>query len=106
MRIRIKYHCVFFIIVFSILFSSLISSIIYEDTKISYKEVGYNNGSIDTKIDVIEKVRNSIGIIDVNSCNEMYMDDNSNIIPFIEVKTSSLSAVKYDNKLIGFCLKE
>jgi len=102
----IKYYCVFFIIVSSIFFSSLISSIIYDDTKISYKEVGYNDGSIDTRIDIIKKVRNSIGIIDVNSCNEMYKDDNFNIIVFITVKTSSLYAVKYENKLIGFCLEE
>ncbi|HEW97393.1 MAG TPA: hypothetical protein ENF37_01935 [Beggiatoa sp.] len=67
-------------------------------------EVGSIYGSTRTKIDMVKKIRDIMG--NDNSCHEMYTDDNFTAIAFIDVKATTLYAVKYDNGLIGFCLQE
>jgi hypothetical protein len=106
MSINIKKNlwCILLISVFFILLIIFISLFVYEQTKSSYMEVGSIYGSTRTKIEMVEKIRGIMG--DDNSCDEMYTDDNFTAITFITVKTTAVYAVKYDNGLIGFCLRE
>jgi hypothetical protein len=106
MSMNMKKHlrCILLLSVFFMLLTISISYAVYKNTKSSYKKVGHNQGSIQTKLEVIEKVRDIIGV--TNSCHEIYMDNDLTLITFISVKSSDLYIVKDDNGLVGFCLSE
>lgn len=95
-------YCMIILSVLFIVLMIFISSAIYKQTKYSYKNVGYNDGSIQTKIDIIRNAKYIIGAID--SCDERYINSRYTIIPFIEVKSTTLYIIKYNDREFYFCL--
>jgi len=104
MSMKKNLQCIVLVSILFILLILFVSSVVYENVKSSYKNVGYNDGSIQTKMNLVKKVSDIIG--DTNSCNKMYTNGDFTVTTFIEVKATTLYAVKYDNGLIGFCLRE
>lgn len=95
---HIMYICIFFFVLF---IATII--VVYKSTKSSHYAVGYNDGTIIAKVDMIEMVKNKMGF--THFCNEL---PNSKLetITFIKVKAIVLYAKKYPNGQVSFCLKE
>jgi hypothetical protein len=88
MSMKKDLRCLWFASLFFIILILFISLMIYENTKSSYKNIGYDEGSIQTKMDLVKKVNTIIG--GTHSCNKMYTNDDFTAITFIEVKATTL----------------
>lgn len=77
--------------------------IVYESTKSSYEAVGYNNGMITTKFDIVNVIKNKIDT--THFCNEISNPKLETTV-LITVKATALYATKYPNGLVSFCLAE
>jgi len=101
MYISLRYLLIILAFFTSILIGAII--IVYESTKSSYHAVGYNNGEIITKLDIVEVVKHKIGAS--RDCKNISSSKLETIV-FIEAKATTLYATKHPNGLVSFCLAE
>lgn len=71
----------------------------YRMAKESYKAVGYNDGTIIQRYEIIEKLKK---IKKLESCPP----SSNELIEFISVKAISVYAIKRDDGHISFCIIE
>jgi len=72
--------------------------IIYNKTKKAYWKVGFNDGTIQARIDIIEEVEEAFGNID--NCP---FNNSTEYIELINVKAESLYLIKNKDGSVYFC---
>jgi hypothetical protein len=86
-------------LVICLLISVFFTVYIYHQTKKSYWSVGFNDGSIDARLAVLESINGAIG--EIGSCHEL--DEGVSATEILSVKTDSLVLVNHVDGRISFC---
>ena len=86
-------------IVLCIVMSLILAVFVYYKTKGSYWAVGFNDGSIQTNMEVIERIKSAVGKI--NACKNH--EDSFERVEILRVKTNFLYLIKSKDGYIEFC---
>lgn len=82
-----------------VIITSIIAFYVYFETKQSYRAVGFNDGSIIAKMEILKKIKIIVG--EVDKCN--MSDEDLEHIELIKVKAELLYLIKSKDGTIRFC---
>jgi hypothetical protein len=86
-------------VVICITISVALCTYVYYETKKSYWNVGFNDGTIQANTDMLEKTTEMIG--EISKCN--FNDENLEHIELLRVKAEFLYLVKSKDGCLHFC---